>query len=111
MVNDHTPLPPAYRPIGEWKWTKLRNIDRLRWLAPAPAVAGTTATGVEVCSATSRPGRPHRHLPHPVQRRRSVVIMGDKDAQIRTAGVAGFVRPIDPKAKRQISAGLFGTQL
>ena len=40
VINDHSPLPPAYRSVGAWKWTKLPNIDRLRWLAPAPAVAG-----------------------------------------------------------------------
>lgn len=99
VINDHSPLPPAYRPVGAWKWTKLPNIDRLRWLARAPAIAGTTAPVVEVVS--NQPGQGGRTVTFRIRSNGvdRVLIMGDKDAQIRTAGVAGFVRPIDPKAK------------
>jgi hypothetical protein len=99
VVNDHSPLPPAYRSVGAWKWTKLPNIDRLRWLARAPVIAGTTPPVVEVVSNQPGPGGrtlTFRIRPNGADR---VLIMGDKDAQIRTAGVAGYVRPIDPKAK------------
>jgi hypothetical protein len=99
VVNDHSPLPQAYRSVGAWKWTKLPNIDRLRWLAPAPAVAGTTAPVVEITS--DQPGQGVRTVTFRILSNGAdrVLIMGDKDAQIRAAGVVGYVRPIDPKAK------------
>ena len=99
VVNDHSSLPAAYRAVGEWKWTKLPNIDRLRWLAPAPAVVGTVAPVLEVVS--TQPGHGGRTVIFRIHSNGAdrVLIMGDKDARIRTAGVAGFVRPIDPKAK------------
>jgi hypothetical protein len=99
IVNDHAPLPEAYRSIGNWKWTKLPYIDRLRWLAPALPVAGTRAPVVEVVSNTPSPGGRNTTFRIHANGADRVVITGTKDAQIRTAGVAGFVRPIDPKAK------------
>jgi hypothetical protein len=92
-------LPAAYRAVGNWKWTKLPNIDRLRWLAPAPPIAGIKAPVVEVIS--NGPVQGGRTVTFRIQSNGAdrVLIMGDKDAQIRTGGVAGFVRPIDPKAK------------
>jgi hypothetical protein len=99
VVNDHAPLPASYRALGGWEWTKLPYIDRLRWVAPAPAVAATKAPTVEVISnAATADGRTTTFQLHSNGADR-VVIMGTKDAQIRTAGVAGFVRPIDPQAQ------------
>ncbi len=99
VVNDHAALPEAYRTIGNWKWAKLPYIDRLRWVAPAPVDAATKGPTLEVVSNTLRPGG--RTVTFRIRSNGAdrLVIMGTKDAQIRTAGVAGFVRPIDPKAK------------
>ena len=99
IINDHSPLPPAYRAVGAWKWTKLPNIDRLRWLAPAPVVAETTAPLVEVIG--NQLGQGGRTVTFRIRSNGAdrVLIMGDKGARIRTAGVAGYVRPIDPKAE------------
>jgi hypothetical protein len=99
VINDHTPLPPAYRSLGTWKWTKLPNIDRLRWLAPAPAVARTTGPTIGVISNQSGQGGRTVTFLIRANGAERIVMMGDKDARIRAAGVAGYVRPIDLKAK------------
>ena len=97
VLNDRSPLPESYRELAEWRWAKLPHIDRLRWLADAPPVEGMVAPTAEVVSNVRSAGRRTvtlRLRPNGAER---VAIVGAKDARIISAGVAGFVRPMDPQ--------------
>jgi hypothetical protein len=98
VLNDRSPLPESYRELAEWRWAKLPHIDRLRWLADAPPVEGMVAPTAEVVSNVRSAGRRTvtlRLRPNGAER---VAIVGAKDARIISAGVAGFVRPMDPQS-------------
>jgi len=98
ILNDHSPLPDSLRQLADWRWSKLPWIDRFRWLAKAPAVPGTQAPSVEVLgNAASGAGRTVTLRLHANGAER-LAIVGTRDAQIVSAGVAGFVRPIDRAA-------------
>jgi hypothetical protein len=98
VINDHAALPSAYRRIGEWRWAKLPYSERKRWLSAAPAVAGLkppTATAVAIAN-----GRPRIvKLLLRTNGADSVTLVAPEDADIRSAGVEGFVRPIDRSVK------------
>ncbi|HKC01928.1 MAG TPA: M20/M25/M40 family metallo-hydrolase [Sphingomicrobium sp.] len=99
VVNDGSPLPEAYASIGKWTRGKLPFSDRLRWLTTAPGVAGLTAPTVELVASTPVPkGRIVTFRIHSNGAERLALIAA-KNAQIRSAGVADFDRPIDPKAE------------
>jgi hypothetical protein len=98
VVNDGTAVPAAYSTIGKWRRGKLPFSDRIRWLAAAPAVAGTAAPTVELLTSTPVPGGRIVTFRIHSNGAERLVLIGTKDARIRSAGVAGFDRPIDPKA-------------
>lgn len=99
VVNDGTAVPAAYSAVGKWTRGKLAFSDRTRWLAAAPGVAGLAPPTVELVASTPVPkGRIVTFRIHSNGAER-LVLIGAKDAQIRSAGVAGFDRPIDSKAE------------
>ena len=99
IVNDRTPLPELYARIGTWRYAKLPFSDRQRWLTAAPGVDGLTAPTVELVASTPVPGGRTVTFRVHANGAERLVLIGDKDARIRSAGVAGFDRPIDVKAK------------
>jgi len=108
VVNDGSPLPEAYASIGKWTRGKLPFSDCVRWLAAAPGVAGLTAPTVELVASTPVPtGRIVTFRIHSNGAER-LVLIGAKDAQIRSAGVADFDRPIDPKAEGKYQLACLG---
>jgi hypothetical protein len=99
VLNDRAPLPAAYG--RGWRYDKLPFSDRKRWLAPAPGVPGLKPTTVELLESRRTPaGRTITIRLHP-NGAQSVGLIGPKDADIRTAGTAGFVRPVDRSTKNQ----------
>ena len=104
ILNDRAPLPAAYRKLGDWRWTKLSHSDRMRWLASAPQIAGLKPPTVEpiaepIAVEKGRPRTVHLIL-HP-NGAASVALIGPEGADIRSAGVNGFVRPIDQSVKNE----------
>jgi len=99
VVNDGTALPPVYSRIGKWTRGKLAFSDRMRWLSAAPTVVGSVAPTVELVS--SMPGAGGRTVTFRIHANGAerLTLIGPKDARIRSAGVAGYDRPIDPKAE------------
>ncbi len=99
VVNDRAPLPPAYRRLGQWRWAKLPYSKRDRWLSAAPAVAeikAPTATAIAIAN-----GRPRTvKLLLRANGADSVTLVAPEGADIRSAGVDGFVRPIDRSVKK-----------
>jgi hypothetical protein len=99
VVNDGTAVPAAYSTVSKWTRGKLPFSDRVRWLSAAPGVGGIAAPAVELVTSTPVPGgRTVTFRVHSNGAER-LVLIGAKDAQIRSAGVAGFDRQIDPKAE------------
>jgi hypothetical protein len=108
VVNDRTPLPAQYARLGKWRYGKLPFSDRQRWLTPAATPAGTVAPTVEVISSVPGPhGRTITVRIHSNGAER-LALIGPKDAQIRSAGVVGFARPIDQKAEGKYQLGCSG---
>ncbi len=99
VINDRAPLPAAF---GKgWRYDKLEFSDRKRWLAPAPADWGLKPPSIELLDNRQTPGgRVITIRLHPVYAQ-SVALIGPEDADIRTAGTAGFIRPIDRSAEKQ----------
>ena len=99
VINDRSPLPAAYRQLGEWRWAELPYSKRERWLAAAPAIAGIQPPTVTPVENTS--GRPRTvKLLLRTNRADSITLVAPEDADIRSAGVDGFVRPIDRSVKK-----------
>lgn len=99
VVNDHSPLPSAYRRLGRWRWAKLPYSKRERWLSAAPAVAGIkppTATPIAIAKGRLRTVQ----LLLGTNGADSVTLVAPEDADIRSAGVEGFVRPIVRSVKK-----------
>jgi hypothetical protein len=96
VVNDGAPVPAA----GNWVRGKLPYSDRLRWLSPAPAVAGATAptaTSTMLAKGAERTITVTLHA----NGADSVGLIAPKDADIRSAGAEGSMRPFDRSAKKQ----------
>jgi len=91
VVNDGKPVPAP----GKWTRGKLAYSDRLRWLAPMEIVAGPAPTLEAI-----RTGRTIRLVLH-ANGADSISLVAPEKADIRAAGVEGFVRPLDPSAKKQ----------
>jgi len=95
ITNDGAALPAAYSRIGHWKLGKLPYSDRQRWLTPTAPIAGQPAPTAD----GSRQGRTVRLSLH-ANGADAISLIAPKEADIRAAGVTGFVRPIDPSAKK-----------
>jgi hypothetical protein len=98
VINDHAALPPAYRRSGLWRWAKLPYSKRERWLSAAPAVtrmSPPTATPIDIAKGRQRIVR----LLLRTNGADSVTLVAPENADIRFAGVEGFVRPIDRSVK------------
>ena len=99
VVNDHAALPAAYRRSGEWRWAKLPYSKRERWLGAAPTIGEIkppTATPIAIAK-----GRPRTvKVLLRTNGADSVTLVGPENADIRSAGVDGFVRPIDRSVKK-----------
>ncbi|HKX92995.1 MAG TPA: M28 family peptidase [Sphingomicrobium sp.] len=102
VVNDGKPLPPGFSHAGDWKRDKLPFSDRPRWLASAPPIDIVTPPSAQPLAAGAAGGKTRtiRVTLRP-NGADSITLIGPKDADIRAAGVKGFVRPLDPSAKKQ----------
>jgi hypothetical protein len=98
VINDQAPLPSAYRRLGEWRWARLPYSKRKRWLIEAPAVAALTPPSVTAVAAGIGRLRTVKLLLR-TNGADSVTLVAPEDSDIRSAGVDGFVRPIDRSVK------------
>ncbi len=107
VINDGAPLPEAYRAAGKWSRGKLPIGARERWLADS-APLREPAPGITVLSSTPH-GR-ERSVTVRLSREgwERVLLIAPKDAQIRSAGAPGFVRPIDRTATGPYAIDCFG---
>jgi hypothetical protein len=96
VVNDGAPVPAP----GQWKRGKLPYSDRLRWLTPAPALAGLAPPAVQTSIAT-RDGTRTISVTLRTNGWDNVGLIAPKDSEIHSAGVDESMRPFDWSAKQQ----------
>jgi hypothetical protein len=92
--NGHAPLPDAYQTGRNWRWDKVPYTETRRWLADAPA-AGAKAPSVEPLGSIRNGNQRTITLRLHSNGAERVSLVAPEDARIRSAGTAGFVRPID----------------
>jgi hypothetical protein len=93
VVNDGVTLPQSFP--GSWKRAKLPFSDRERWVATAPA--DPTARAPEVRLVTQVRNGYERTLTVRLAANGNsdIELIAPEDARIRSAGVGGFIRPVD----------------
>lgn len=108
VINDDEALPAAYRKAGAWRRGKLPISERERWLADAPAVAGTEAPGVALLSSITNGDERTLTLRLAANGWQRVSLIAPEDSRLREAGAAGFMRPIDQSQAGRYAIDCFG---
>ena len=93
ILNDAAPLPAGFQ--GKWKRGELPFSERPRWLADAPTDPAASAPDVHLLSQTAAGNERTIELRLVANGNERVDLIAPRDAKIRTAGMTGFVRPID----------------
>jgi hypothetical protein len=96
VLNDGAPLPPSAG--AGWKRDKLPFSDRLRWVAPAPASPDSRAPSIRLLGQVRNGDERTLSVRLSANGNDDLELIAPADARIRSAGVTGFVRPIDPEA-------------
>jgi hypothetical protein len=106
VLNDGAPLPGAFG--SGWHKGKLPLSDATRWITAAPKAAGSKPPAIALVEQV-RSG-PERTLTLRVAANGNerVQLISAEDARIRSAGVTGFVRPIDANQDGKYSIACFG---
>jgi hypothetical protein len=94
MINDGTHLPAAYSRVGKWTRGKLPFSERRRWFAPAPAAAGLRPPSIQLLESVASGNERRIRLRLLANGAERITLIAPEEARIRSAGVAGFVRPI-----------------
>lgn len=106
ILNDGAALPSAFG--QNWKTGKLAFSERVRWLSPAPADPDARAPAVQLVSQVRAGDERTLTLALRANGNESIVLIAPDDAKIRSAGAAGFIRPIDPNLEGKYSISCFG---
>jgi hypothetical protein len=93
VINDGVALPKSFP--GSWKRAKLPFSDRERWVAPAPVDPTAKAPGVQLLSQVRNGSERTLTVRLAANGNSDIELIAPQDARIRSAGVAGFIRPID----------------
>jgi hypothetical protein len=94
VLNDGAPLPASYAQIGHWREGKLGYSEVERWLAQAPADAQVQPLTLEPVGSTVNGEERRTTLRLSSRGWERIILIAPADAHVRTAGIAGFVRPI-----------------
>lgn len=94
ILNDGARLPSAYSQYGPWHRGKLEFSDRERWLAKAPAAPDIQAPSLEMLEVVDHGSERNVRLRLHSNGAERILLVAPAAAHIKTAGVAGFVRPI-----------------
>jgi len=93
VLNDAAPVPTAF--AGKWKRGELPFSERPRWLATAPTDPAASAPDIQLLSQVQAGSDRTLTLRLVANGNERVDLIAPGDAMIRTAGMPGFVRPID----------------
>lgn len=94
IANDGTSLPRSYEKWGPWRRAKLDFSERQRWLAPAAALPGLRPPSIEVLETIRNGSEQRIRFRLTANGAERIMLLAPEEAHIRTAGVAGFMRPI-----------------
>lgn len=106
IVNDGKPLPKAFG--NGWAWAKLPFGGAERWIERAPTDPAARPAGVQLVSEVRNGTERTLTLRLAMNGNDDVELIAPEDSAIRSAGVSGFVRPIDPNAKSKYYIGCSG---
>ena len=94
-----SPCSGKFGGLPGWREGKLPYSDRERWLASAPRIAGLVAPVAEPISIAK--GTPRRVTVRlHANGAQTISLVALEDADIRAAGVAGYIRPIDRSTEK-----------
>ena len=94
VLNDGARLPKSYERLADWHGGKLSFSDRMRAIAPAPALPGIQAPSLEPVEILSHGNARTIRLRLHANGSERIALIAPEDARIETAGTSGFVRPI-----------------
>jgi hypothetical protein len=94
VINDGTRLPPAYERLANWHEGKLPFSQRSRALAPAPPLPGIRPPSIQLLESVASGNERRIRLRLVANGAERITLVAPEEAHIRSAGVAGFVRPI-----------------
>jgi len=94
VLNDGAALPTSYSGLGKWTYGKLPSSDRERWFTSAPAAAGIQAPSVQLLEILQSGDERRIRLRLRANGAERILITVPATAHLRTAGIAGVVRPI-----------------
>ena len=92
ILNDAAPLPSAFH--GQWKRGELPFSERPRWLSPAPVDPVASAPDIQLVGQTAAGSERTITLRLVANGNERIDLVAPPDTRIRSAGTAGFVRPI-----------------
>ena len=93
VLNDSAPLPKDFD--GQWKRGELPFSDRPRWISQAPVNLAAKAPSAQLLSQVKAGDERTLTLRLSANGNERIELIGPADARLRSAGVEGFVRPID----------------
>ncbi|HEY8593349.1 MAG TPA: M28 family peptidase [Sphingomicrobium sp.] len=94
LATDGAALPESYDQLGKWSWEKLDFGPRKRWVADAPRVAGMKPPSLEIIEKLSHGSARTLRLRLRTNGAERVAIIAPAEARIRSAGLAGYERPL-----------------
>jgi hypothetical protein len=106
ILNDGAPLPTGL--AAQWRRDELPFSDRPRWIAPAPADPPAKAPAIQVISQVRSGNQRTLALRFVANGNERIELIAPADARIRSAGMAGFVRPIDQSEEGKYFLDCFG---
>lgn len=106
IVNDRAPLPAAFG--SGWTFGKLPLGDAPRWIKAAPADPNAKAPTVQLVCQSRVGSERTLFLRLSSNGSDEIELIAPEDAKIRSAGVQGFVRPIDPGGSGKYYIGCEG---
>lgn len=96
ILNDGAPLPPAFG--SGWRRGKLPLSEVMRWIEPAPPEPQSKPPSIQLLSEVRDGNERTLTLRIASNGNDQVELIAPEEARIRSAGVPGFIRPIDQQA-------------
>jgi len=106
VLNDSAPLPAALG--GQWTRGELPFSDRPRWLTGAPSDPTARAPDLQLVSQIKNGEERTLTLRLAANGNEHVDLIAPPDSRIRSAGIDGFVRPIDQDEAGKFAISCFG---
>jgi hypothetical protein len=108
VLNDGAALPPVYPSAGKWRRTRLSFSERLRWIAPAPALAGAIPPKMQVVEATRDGDQRSLRLRIQANGAQRLMLILPEQSELRSAGIDPFVRSLAGASGGKFIIACFG---